>query len=69
MQQVVERAAVRRVPDHQDPAAVPLGFEVPQEKTGPIDDLTVALAAREGLVDVHRADSSTSETGRPLSAP
>ncbi|MEU7893470.1 hypothetical protein AB0B45_11460 [Nonomuraea sp. NPDC049152] len=51
-QQAVERPFVGGVCDHEDVAAVPVSRQIVQEVVGGFEDLTVALPAGKGIVDV-----------------
>src|SRR5262245_35579850 len=63
-QQMLQRPAVRRVRDQQDACAFQLGKEVVQEVPRALDDLPVALAARERLVDPPHAPRFVDVGGR-----
>ena len=54
-QQVLERPARRRMPDHDDAPRLVLDRHVHQKGPHPLDRLPVALAARERLVDPTRS--------------
>jgi hypothetical protein len=65
MHELVERPIVCRVSDHEDALAVVCASDVVEEAPCALDDLPVALAARERLVHVQGALRRHSESWPP----